>query len=72
MIDDPSQALLTGREAAAYAGVSPATVRGWVRHGHLARWTSDDVGRPLYLALHVLEAERATRRQRRGRRRAAA
>lgn len=54
--------LLTTDMAAAEAGVLPATIRQWVRRGHLA--ISERQGRnALFRLADVFAAERATRRR---------
>lgn len=53
--------LLTTTEAAQAAHRRPGTIRQWVRRGYLKPFTTDTHGRPLYLELDVLLAERDTR-----------
>lgn len=55
--------LLTTNEAAQITDRRPATIRKWVQRGHLKPFTKDNRGRPLYLELDVLTAERKTRRR---------
>lgn len=52
---------LTTAEAAELAQVDRATVRQWKARGHLSPASYDRRGRPLYRALDVAKAERATR-----------
>lgn len=62
-MSDPDQRLLTTIEAAAVAHVKPGTIRQWRYRQHLTPHSFDETGHPLYLELHVLEAERDTRRR---------
>lgn len=59
---DPFAALLTTRQAADLAGVTPATIRQWASRGHLTAKGLDDHGRALYLLIDVAKAENATRK----------
>lgn len=61
-VADPAAALLTFAEAAAYLGLTVRTVSRWADRGLVTVWE----GR-LLLAADVLEAERRTRRQPKGR-----
>jgi DNA-binding transcriptional MerR regulator len=58
--------LLTGPQAAALCGVTPAAIRKWRQRGQLAPAGLDERGRPLYTQLAVAHAEKRTR-QRAGR-----
>lgn len=59
--DDPRVRLLTGTEAAALAGVAPATIRTWHHLGRLTPVARQ--GRAwLYLESDVLTVEAETRR----------
>lgn len=55
--------LLTTNEAAQAAHRRPKTITSWVRRGYLKPFTHDLRGRPLFLELDVLTAERKTRRR---------
>jgi len=63
-------ALLSAKEAAAYAGVTVAAVCKWRERGHLpvatddqGREIRDKQGRPRYRLLDVAKAENATKRR---------
>jgi hypothetical protein len=58
---DLFETLLTTDQAAALAGVNPATVRSWKSRGHLVAASYDPAGRPLFLGIDVAKAEHATR-----------
>lgn len=55
-------ALLTGSQAARFAGVARQTIISWRNRGHLdvAAWRD---GTPLYRLLDVAKAEHATRKK---------
>ncbi len=59
--DDLATTLWTAREAAREAQVTATTIRSWVRRGHLEAAATDEHGWPLYRALDVIKAEKATR-----------
>jgi excisionase family DNA binding protein len=59
-VPNPSARLLTTNEAAEVARVKPGTIRAWAHRGHLTPYTHRGT-HPLYLELHVLQAERDTR-----------
>lgn len=68
MEHDPSD-LLTTKQAAHLAEVTPAAVRQWVTRGHLKVATNDDGeeirdkrGRPFYWRIDVAKAEYKTRK----------
>jgi hypothetical protein len=71
MVDAPAlnlQALLPGKQAAEYAGVSVAAICKWRERGHLPVATDDEGneirdprGRPLYRLIDVAKAEHATK-----------
>lgn len=52
--------IVTGAEAARFAGVTPQAINNWRKRGHLRNIGSDD--RPRYLRTDVALAEHATRR----------
>jgi hypothetical protein len=62
-------ALLSATEAAAYAGVTVATVCNWRARGHLPIATDEhgaeirEQGRPRYRLLDVAKAENATKQR---------
>jgi predicted site-specific integrase-resolvase len=65
--------LLTVGEAAAIAGVAPATIRTWLhRYPDRIRTTTDTCGRLLVAEADLLDVEHDTRATRRGRPRTAA
>jgi hypothetical protein len=51
----------TVAEAAEAAGVQPGVIRAWKHRGHLHAAAQDDRGRPLFRAIDVIRAEKATR-----------
>lgn len=53
--------LLTRRQAAEVAGVSPERIRTWERRGHLHRAGLDESGNPVYEAVEVAKAEHRNR-----------
>lgn len=61
---DPRTRLLTSRQAATLAAISPATLRVWAHRGHLSPYARDDDGRPLWLEYDVLLAEKEIRHRR--------
>ncbi len=70
MPDLDVNALLSGKEAAAYAGVSIPVICTWRKRGHLPVATDehgneirDKQGRPRYRLLDVAKAENATKRR---------
>lgn len=63
--------LVSTAEAATECGVEAATVRQWVKRGHLRPADIDTSGRPLYRLIDVLRAARDTRQRAIGRRRTA-
>ena len=71
MSDLDLDALLSAKEAAAYAGVSIAAICKWRERGHLPVATDprtgqeirDPQGRPRYRLLDVAKAENATKRR---------
>lgn len=52
---------LTTAQAAALAGVKPATIRQWIHRGHLVPTARDERGRPRFRGVDVARAEAATR-----------
>ncbi|WP_376738570.1 MerR family transcriptional regulator [Streptomyces noursei] len=61
--DDPTRRLLTAREAAEVAHVTPACIRQWVRRGYLTPTASYRRGKKVHLFLesHILKVERDRR-----------
>ena len=57
---DPYSTLWTTAEAADAVGVDPGVIRIWAHRQHLQR-ANGKRGRPLYRAMDVLAAEKATR-----------
>lgn len=53
-------ALWSTAEAAEAVGVEPGVIRIWAHRGHLKR-ANGRQGRPLYRAIDVMNAEKATR-----------
>lgn len=53
--------LWTTAEAAEAAGVAPGVIRIWAHRGHLKRANSARARVPLYRAIDVVKAEKATR-----------
>lgn len=51
----------TVEQAAEAAQVKPSVVRNWKYRGHLEASKTDWRGRPLFLAVDVIRAEKATR-----------
>ncbi len=58
---DLATALWTVEQAAEAAQVKPNTVRNWKYRGRLEQAGTDWRGRPVFRALDVIRAERATR-----------
>ncbi|MEU6340284.1 MerR family transcriptional regulator [Streptomyces sp. NPDC088354] len=50
-------------QAAEAAEVKPGVIRLWKHRGHLMPAAKDDHGRPLFLAVDVIRAEKATRQR---------
>lgn len=70
MSDLDLNALLSAKEAAAYAGVTVAAICKWRERGHLPVATDEDgneirdkQGRPRYRLLDVAKAENATKQR---------
>jgi DNA-binding transcriptional MerR regulator len=61
MIAAHPSGMLSTREAARVAGVSPVTIRAWRRLGHLASQGLDERGYPLHTAEAVRAAEQLVR-----------
>ena len=55
--------LVTGRQAAQLAKVTPDAIRLWVHRGHLAKAGIDEQGRSLYRVTDVARAEYKTRKR---------
>lgn len=58
---ESTEDLITLAEAAKAAGVNPATIRGWVKRGHLVPRGMDLSRRVLYKLSEVMTVERETR-----------
>jgi hypothetical protein len=58
---DLATTLWTVEQAAEAAQVSPNVVRNWKYRGHLDQAGTDWRGRPLFRAIDVIRAEKATR-----------
>lgn len=58
MVPAHPSGLLTTRESAALAGVSPVTIRAWRRLGYLAVQGLDERGYPMHAAEAVRAAEK--------------
>jgi hypothetical protein len=58
---DLTTALWTVEQAAEAAQVKPNTVRNWKYRGRLEQAGTDWRGRPVFRAIDVIQAERATR-----------
>ncbi len=69
MLDGFRNDLLTTKQAAELAEVTPEAIRMWVKRGHLkvaekdGEEIRDDLGHPRYWRLDVAKAEFATRRR---------
>ncbi|WP_376738573.1 MerR family transcriptional regulator [Streptomyces noursei] len=61
--DNPRHRLLTTKEAAAVAHVTPACIRQWVKRGYLTPTASYRRGKKVHLFLesHILKVERDRR-----------
>lgn len=58
---DLSVTLWTATESGRYAGVTPNSVHNWRYRGHFEIAGRDDRGHPLFRAIDVIRAEKATR-----------
>lgn len=58
---DLTTTLWTAEEAAEAAGVKPNVVRNWKYRGHLKQASRNHLGQPLFRAVDVIRAEKATR-----------
>lgn len=64
-VSNPAAALVNAQEGAALVGVTPRTIHRWADRGLVKRWPPEK--RPLFLVVELLEVERRTRREPKGR-----